>query len=687
MLAMLSTLLSCTTLMITLLMYPGGGAQRHARPLDQDLATGKVPPAWSSENDAHYSFRVWLQDLTLWASATDVPEVRQASTVGLRLTGVAKTVVREMQADTLTNGVWQADANGVQVQVRTGLQQLVRELSRRFAPLEQEAQLQAVSDFMLFKRSGSEPVDDVVTRFEIARYRASTVGGMQMNEVVLSWLILTHLHVPLDKWPVLLFATQGQLPSDQAQYDSFILYIRRNGHLYDRGQPAHTIKQPYYVDQTLGGVTVNSYYNDGSTDGSQSQQWWDTMPWSHNTATQVYHAASPSSPFDSFAQSHQQEADQFAFLQEPDTDSSSDSDVPGHQAADLTDMLYHTVNDAGAELFVAYKHAKKRWRSFQGKTTRTTHRFKKVKRFTFKKHSKGKGKGKYHQQAPSFFSPPAAQDGFSFVEQQAFFKGSGKGFKGGAGSGRLNPTGPDGKRMLCSICSSDSHFRAQCPKASASGTFMSAQEQPAAAQPVQSAGSSQSSVATRNAYQFAGLFSATEEPDDPNLGSFSAFTGQVPPRTRAAPQFQASRITFADGSPSQELESLSMLSVDTSRVNRRMTPADLCHFGAWAYHTQVRLVEPAREGLLIDTGAVANLAGESWIRRVEGLALIRGRGSQWRPLPKALRINGVGAGSNSCEHECIVPLALSDGTEGTFTCPVIGGSEIPALMGLDSLTN
>jgi hypothetical protein len=65
------------------------------------------------------------------------------------------------------------------VQVRTRLQQLVRELSRRFAPLEQEAQLQAVSDFMLFKRSGSEPVDDVVTRFEIARYRASTVGGMQ----------------------------------------------------------------------------------------------------------------------------------------------------------------------------------------------------------------------------------------------------------------------------------------------------------------------------------------------------------------------------------------------------------------------------------------------------------------------------------------------------------------------------
>ena len=176
MLAMLSTLLSCTTLMITLLMYPGGGAQRHARPLDPDLATGKVPPAWSSENDAHYSFRVWLQDLTLWASATDVPEIRQASTVVLRLTGVAKTVVREMQADTLTNGVWQADANGVQVQVRTGLQQLVRELSRRFAPLEQEAQLQAVSDFMLFKRSGSEPVDDVVTRFEIARYRASTAA-------------------------------------------------------------------------------------------------------------------------------------------------------------------------------------------------------------------------------------------------------------------------------------------------------------------------------------------------------------------------------------------------------------------------------------------------------------------------------------------------------------------------------
>ena len=386
------------------LMHPGG--QRDRRPIDQDLATGKVPPSWCSENDAHYSFRVWLQDLTLWASATDVPEIRQASTVGLRLSGVAKTVVREMQADTLTNGVWQADMNGQQVQVRTGLQQLVRELSRRFAPLEQEAQLQAVSDFMLFKRSGSEPVDDVVTRFEIARYRASTAGQMQMNEVVLSWLILTHLHVPLDKWPVLLFATQGQLPNDQAQYDAFILYIRRNGHLYDKGQPGHTIRQPYYVEATHEGNVMNTAYFNNLPGDSQSQEWWDSIPWSTNPAVQTYHtAAAPSNPFDTWYP--QQEADQFAFLQEPDTDSSSDSDAVSHQPADLTDMIYLTVNDAGAELFVAYKHAKKRWRSFQGKTTRTTHRVKKFKRFSFKRtKGKGKGKGKFHQSAPSFFSPP-----------------------------------------------------------------------------------------------------------------------------------------------------------------------------------------------------------------------------------------------------------------------------------------
>ena len=54
-------------------------------------------------------------------------------------------------------------------------------------------------------------------------------------------------------------------------------------------------------------------------------------------------------------------------------------------------------------------------------------------------------------------------------------------------------------------------------------------------------------------------------------------------------------------------------------------------------------------------------------------------------MARPISIEGVGAGTSQCTHEALVPIALEDGTQASFRCPVVPQSEIPALLGLKSL--
>ena len=56
---------------------------------------------------------------------------------------------------------------------------------------------------------------------------------------------------------------------------------------------------------------------------------------------------------------------------------------------------------------------------------------------------------------------------------------------------------------------------------------------------------------------------------------------------------------------------------------------------------------------------------------------------------RPLDVSGIGNGSHKCTHKCKIPLASqrSDGTicRATFDTPAIPNSQVPALLGLDSL--
>ena len=90
-----------------------------------------------------------------------------------------------------------------------------------------------------------------------------------------------------------------------------------------------------------------------------------------------------------------------------------------------------------------------------------------------------------------------------------------------------------------------------------------------------------------------------------------------------------------------------------------------------------------RDGLLVDTGAVNSLTGDEFAFRVAKRAKSHGHGSQFSALDRNFEIEGVGKGANVCEQRALLPIALEDGSTGTFTSPMIRNSEVPGLLGLN----
>lgn len=152
----------------------------------------------------------------------------------------------------------------------------------------------------------------------------------------------------------------------------------------------------------------------------------------------------------------------------------------------------------------------------------------------------------------------------------------------------------------------------------------------------------------------------------------------------SAAQQQQSQITFSDGSAPVILDLFAM----TEGEN----PQSVSLYPWWlkdtepsvqAYHTKVRLDNG--EALLVDTGAPRNMAGDRVIKRISDHAAQHGQGCTTLPLKNSLSVEGVGSGASSCTHESTVAIALADGQIAHYRAPVVQESELPALLGLESM--
>ena len=114
------------------------------------------------------------------------------------------------------------------------------------------------------------------------------------------------------------------------------------------------------------------------------------------------------------------------------------------------------------------------------------------------------------------------------------------------------------------------------------------------------------------------------------------------------------------------------------------------HTTTTVYHTDTRLPD-GRPSLLIDPGSRGNLSGSAWMMVGGELALKAGLRPRQTRRKAPLTIRGVGHGNQQCHYDCCQPLALRrlDGSyvSGNYTAPTVDHSELPALLGNQTLRN
>ena len=109
------------------------------------------------------------------------------------------------------------------------------------------------------------------------------------------------------------------------------------------------------------------------------------------------------------------------------------------------------------------------------------------------------------------------------------------------------------------------------------------------------------------------------------------------------------------------------------------------------YCFQATCLTDGRLSIIIDPGAWTNLLGEKLAREMVKRAQQHGYKPSQHPLPKPLRIQGVGNGHQECTHALRIPIAVPDGQGRAFIhtleAPIVGGTgkDLPGLLGLKTI--
>ena len=381
------------------------------------------PPPWAPEMEEQYPFRDWLADVVAWCNATTMDEVLKGPQLELALGGVARSLVRELPLQAKKFGADVDLGDGAGPQRLSGAAYILQALAGKFMPLDDEMNLRALADLYGFARLGNENIDTMLTRWEVVMQRARTRAGIAIQPHHAAWMLLLALRIPGEYWVHVLTPFQGQLPTTEQQYRQFVEYLKRFGHLAESG--SHNIMQ----GATMG-PTVFPTADAGSSAGGCIGGGCGMFPMFSAFANQDYNNNDYYNDYDGT----------YYYDDDGDSDTSDDGgDEPDmvlfEREDDEPDMSTWSANEIGEFYYQRYRRYRKKWRRFTGRAPRR-----------YRSRAKGKGKGRYN------------------YEQEAMDTFFGKG-KGGKGKGKAgNPFGRDGQRLKCSICGSDQHLRAVCPR-------------------------------------------------------------------------------------------------------------------------------------------------------------------------------------------------------------------------------
>ena len=208
---------------------PSGPSTTAGMAGDLFAASSKHPPYRGPERERTYPFRHWMKDVRLWALATDVSVERQGPLLASRLGGMARAIAHEMPENFMVYG---GPFQGLGQ--LTGLKMLLRGLSRRFMPFNGEISARAMIEFLSFRRSTHETIDEALSRGELLKLRAAEQAGFDISPSGASLLMMLGLGVPRTAWWHYLSATGGDFPADEAAVAALQEKLRRELHFFNK---------------------------------------------------------------------------------------------------------------------------------------------------------------------------------------------------------------------------------------------------------------------------------------------------------------------------------------------------------------------------------------------------------------------------------------------------------------------
>lgn len=162
---------------------------------------------------------------------------------------------------------------------------LLYTLGNRFADLEDERSLSLGTQLLNFTARPGERIDSTLTRFDLARAEAQTVGAGIQNFHTLTTVLLRVVRVTGQQMITLLQPFGGRMPNSQAQFDHLFSQFRSMGHILERA-PGNIA------------TTLNAHGNTGNartfiTDAAETNS-YEAVPTEEDMGT--YHASGVSPP-------------------------------------------------------------------------------------------------------------------------------------------------------------------------------------------------------------------------------------------------------------------------------------------------------------------------------------------------------------------------------------------------------
>lgn len=440
--------------------------------------THRIPPAWTPGND--YTFRDWERDLENWIDMTDLNYEQIGPAVFQRLGGMAKILAREIPRELIRRGEPDPARPGGPP-LRTGVQLLLNALRGRWGQEAQDRQLSLLQAFEEFEVGPREDYEDAITRFDIIRTQARHEANHHASVTSLARKLLLAFNVPEEQWANLLTPTGGLLPANDEEYDNFITHLRRNLALFvrryniQRPSPIRALQgQGHHLATTTSRSSASSAYTWARSDGGHWQRNEAPSPPTPPSASilgrsSLFNAGSMSSAYNTARSSTCADCggglscvtcgdyfyDDELDLMESDDDSDDDLDFDNPDFQNEAELAYLEYENAAAnwdnfmlnadadEVYDVFLATARRWNKFRkfGRRRRDYNRHQHQHR--------GHGHDRHRQRKPFRTSSR-----FKFAPQR----------RGHYMAGKRNPVGKDGNVLKCSICNSEEHLRAFCPK-------------------------------------------------------------------------------------------------------------------------------------------------------------------------------------------------------------------------------